>query len=115
MLIEKIPDLINIGINSFKIEGRMRSYQYVSTVVKAYRYVIDNYKNDQKDAIKKGLEILENDFARAKTKYFIIDNKSDDFLISDKQKGSGTGIYLGKIKEVIEDEKRLGKIDKKEN
>jgi putative protease len=42
-MIEHIPELINSGIDSFKIEGRMKSIHYVATVVKAYRQAIDSY------------------------------------------------------------------------
>lgn len=42
-MIEYIPELICSGINSFKIEGRMKSAFYVASVVKAYRAAIDRY------------------------------------------------------------------------
>lgn len=42
-LIEHIPELIEAGISSFKIEGRMKSVFYVATVVSAYRRAIDAY------------------------------------------------------------------------
>ncbi|MPW26311.1 U32 family peptidase [Alkalibaculum sp. M08DMB] len=42
-LIENIPELIKVGVNSFKIEGRMKSVFYVATVVRAYRKSIDEY------------------------------------------------------------------------
>lgn len=42
-MIEYIPQLIAAGIDSFKIEGRMKSVHYVATVVKAYREAIDSY------------------------------------------------------------------------
>lgn len=42
-LIEQIPTLINLGVASFKIEGRMRSLYYLATVVKIYRQIIDEY------------------------------------------------------------------------
>jgi putative protease len=45
-MIEHIPDVINTGVVSLKIEGRMKSSYYVATVVKAYREVIDAYYND---------------------------------------------------------------------
>lgn len=38
-----IPQLIDAGIKSFKIEGRMKSMHYVATIVKAYREAIDGY------------------------------------------------------------------------
>jgi U32 family peptidase len=40
-----IPDMIDIGIRSFKIEGRMRSVYYIATVVSTYRRVIDSCLN----------------------------------------------------------------------
>lgn len=42
-MIEHIPLLVEAGINSLKIEGRMKSIHYVATVVKAYREAIDSY------------------------------------------------------------------------
>lgn len=45
-MIRHIPELVNAGISSFKIEGRMKSSYYVATVVKAYREAIDAYYND---------------------------------------------------------------------
>lgn len=42
-LIEHLPELIDAGISSFKIEGRMKSVFYVATVVSAYRRAIDAY------------------------------------------------------------------------
>jgi putative protease len=45
-MIEHIPELINTGVSSLKIEGRMKSSFYVATVVKAYRDAIDAYYND---------------------------------------------------------------------
>ncbi len=45
-MIEYIPQLIEAGIGSFKIEGRMKSSFYVASVVKAYREAIDLYTRD---------------------------------------------------------------------
>ncbi len=42
-MIEYIPELLELGVSSFKIEGRMKSSFYVSTVVKAYREALDSY------------------------------------------------------------------------
>ena len=43
---EYIPDMINLGVTSFKIEGRMRSSYYIATIVDIYRRIIDEYCND---------------------------------------------------------------------
>ena len=45
-MIEHIPVMINAGVTSLKIEGRMKSSFYVATVVKAYREAIDAYYRD---------------------------------------------------------------------
>ena len=45
-LIEHLPELIGAGIESFKIEGRMKSVFYVATVVGAYRRALDAYAAD---------------------------------------------------------------------
>lgn len=42
-MIEYIPQLVNAGIKSFKIEGRMKSSFYVASIVKSYREAIDEY------------------------------------------------------------------------
>ncbi len=42
-MIEHIKEMIDLGIKSFKIEGRMRSVYYIANVVKTYREAIDNY------------------------------------------------------------------------
>lgn len=42
-MIEHIPELVRSGINSFKIEGRMKSAYYVAAIVKSYRQAIDAY------------------------------------------------------------------------
>ena len=62
-MIEYIPELIESGINSLKIEGRMKTAYYVATVVRAYRMAIDSYYDDPEnwkfnpvwmDELKKG-------------------------------------------------------------
>ena len=45
-MIEHIPELMECGIDSLKIEGRMKSVYYVASVVKAYRQAIDKYMSD---------------------------------------------------------------------
>lgn len=45
-MIEYIPELIDAGIKSFKIEGRVKSSYYVATVIRSYRMAIDEYLRD---------------------------------------------------------------------
>ena len=48
-MLKHIPEMIDMGITSFKIEGRMRSVYYIATVVSTYRKVIDEYLNNPKE------------------------------------------------------------------
>ncbi|MCR5288486.1 MAG: U32 family peptidase [Treponema sp.] len=102
-LIEKIPDLMELGVESFKIEGRMKSAEYVGSVVAAYRYLMDHYKEDKKGSIAAAKRMLANDFARSKTTYWYgFSNvaegveKAGAAILNPNQAG-GTGIYLGVI------------------
>lgn len=63
-MIEHIPDLIESGIDSFKIEGRMKSIHYVATTVNAYRQAIDAYF-DNPDEYKLKAEWLEEIYKAA--------------------------------------------------
>ena len=44
-MVEYLEDMINIGVNSFKVEGRMRSVYYIATVIMCYRKMIDGILN----------------------------------------------------------------------
>ncbi|MEG2351624.1 MAG: U32 family peptidase, partial [Bacilli bacterium] len=48
-MLEVLPEMIDMGIDSFKIEGRMRSSYYIATVVNVYRKAIDAYCNNSKE------------------------------------------------------------------
>ena len=57
-MLEYIEDLINAGIKSFKIEGRVKSSYYVATVIRSYRMAIDQYYKDP-ESYKFNPELLE--------------------------------------------------------
>lgn len=59
-MLEVIPDIIDIGVCSLKVEGRMRSIYYIATVINTYRRAIDDYYNGMLDdkKIKKYLKVL---------------------------------------------------------
>ncbi len=113
-LLERVPDLAAAGIASLKIEGRMKSASYVGAVVSAYRLVVDAVAHNGGDeeqirlSIEKAKEILRNDFARPKTRYFF-DLKKDEAetgaaaTVADwlnPEQDGGTGISLGAILKV---------------
>ena len=105
-LIEKIPDLMDIGVESFKIEGRMKSAEYVGSVVSAYRYLMDHYKEDRKGSIAAAKRMLSTDFARSKTTYWYNFKTNEDGVLNagstilNPNQAGGTGIYLGKIEKI---------------
>jgi putative protease len=105
-LIELVPELADAGVNSFKIEGRMKSAEYVGTVVSAYRRVIDSLdggENELRKAIAEAQLMLKNDFARSKTMYLInekparngVSNNRMDWL--NPAQNGGTGIPMGRL------------------
>ncbi|MDR3145522.1 MAG: U32 family peptidase, partial [Treponema sp.] len=100
-LVRDLPALADAGVNSFKIEGRMKSAEYVGVVVAAYRRVIDALDGDREAGIREGLALLRNDYARKKTRFYFdrsIDrpiDRSIDWLYPDQD--GGTGIALGTI------------------
>lgn len=95
-LVDYVPDLVEMGVDSFKIEGRMKSAEYVGTVVAAYRYLIDNFQADRERALVKAKAMLQADFARRKTVFFV-DGGQDAFIHPDQ--AGGTGIHLGRIRD----------------
>ncbi len=105
-LIDHIPELMSAGIDSFKIEGRMKSAEYVGAVTAAYRFVMDHWQNDKKGALAEGHRILSTDFARSKTDYWYGFNdvasgvKNAGAKILNPNQAGGTGIYLGKISKI---------------
>jgi putative protease len=73
-LIGRAGELAEAGIRSFKIEGRMKSAEYVGAVVSAYRLLIDSLgsgEDERRRALEQARDMLRNDFARQKTEYFI--------------------------------------------
>lgn len=86
-MIEYIPDLINIGIDSFKIEGRMKSLYYIATVVKVYREIIDTYFKD-KENYKFNSE-WKNELEKISHRYY-----TTGFVVPDKEREiTGTSSY----------------------
>lgn len=93
--LEYIPFLINCGVKSFKIEGRMKSPEYVATVTKIYRKYID-LANSNKEYV-----IDENDkkelfqvFNRGMSSSGHLDKEPNKHLI-DKEKPGNQGLFLG--------------------
>lgn len=93
-LAEQVGKLKDIGIAALKIEGRMRSSEYVYRTVKAYRLLIDASENDFNHALKEAKTILSGDMAREKTTCLF---SGRDNSIFQPQKAQCLGNLIGKI------------------
>ena len=96
--IDMLPDLVRAGVKSLKIEGRMKSAEYVASVVEAYRLVLDAPEQTLKDALPAAKEILKFSFGRTPTKGFLASQQPED-IANPWQKG-GTGRYVGQIRSI---------------
>jgi len=93
-LIDYIKQIKETGITSLKIEGRLKSADYVNKTVRAYRLLIDSDETNYEQNLKQAKEILSLDYARQKTT-FNFNNKSADIFEPNKSKN--LGLYLGVI------------------
>lgn len=93
-----IPRLIQAGVKCFKIEGRMKSPEYVATVTRIYRKYIDMVLNNDDFVIdEKDINDLMQVFNRGGFSDGHLDSKHNRNLIF-PEKPSNMGIYLGTIK-----------------
>ena len=96
---EYIPDLIDIGVKSLKIEGRMRSIYYLATVVGAYRKIIDAYYNKTltNEFLDKQKQILSRVANReTSTHYFTKEANYKDQYYTGRSEVSNQD-YLGQV------------------
>ena len=78
-LIKEIPEIIDMGINSIKIEGRLKTEYYIASVVSAYRNSIDDYIKDPSNYdYKKYLNELEKVKTREYTTFYFNDRNNKD-------------------------------------
>ena len=97
-MIEHIPELIDAGIDSFKIEGRMKTALYVATVARTYRRAIDDYLADP-ELYRKNmpwyLDQISNCTYRKFTTGFFFGKPDDDAQIYDSNTYVKEYTYLG--------------------
>ena len=105
-MIEHIPELVNAGIDSFKIEGRMKTALYVAVVSRMYRQAIDDYFEDPQKYIdnipyyKK--EIAKCTYRQFTTGFFFGPTTHDSQIYDNNTYVKGYE-YLGTIHESLED------------
>ena len=104
--IEEIDKIIDTGVLSLKIEGRMKKPEYVATVIKSYRYAIDEYETTKKVNISdETMEDLYTIFNRKFTKGLILGEVGEEVMNSNVP--NNQGLYVGKVVDYNKKAKRL--------
>jgi len=98
--LDHLGKLIELGVHSLKIEGRMKRPEYVYLVTSIYRRAIDNYKRYGKTNItEKDIEDLKKVFNREFTRGFIFNEDNDNFV--NTYRPNHVGIEIGKVLDYI--------------
>ena len=78
-LIKELPEIIDMGVDSLKIEGRLKTEYYLASVINAYRNAIDDYIKEPKNYdYTKYLEELEKVKTRGLTTFYFNDRNNKD-------------------------------------
>lgn len=104
-----IPDLIDIGVRSLKVEGRMRSIYYLATVIGSYRTLIDSYYNNKlTDEVMAGEEKILSRVANREvsTHYFMKEADFSDQYYTGRVEISNQD-YLGQVLEYNRESKLI--------
>lgn len=100
--IDLIPELIEAGVTSFKIEGRLKSPEYVANVVSKYRKAIDEYfEGKQYEPSTEEMRELQQSFSRGFTHGFL--QGTNNKKLVDGTFPKSRGVYLGTVKKVLKD------------
>ncbi|WP_339267474.1 U32 family peptidase [Paenibacillus sp. FSL R5-0470] len=100
--IDLMPELIEAGVTSFKIEGRLKSPEYVANVVSKYRKAIDRYfDGDMSKPSKEEVRELQQSFSRGFTHGFL-DGTNNKKLV-DGTFPKSRGVYLGTVEQILRD------------
>ena len=105
-MIEHIPELMDAGIDSYKIEGRMKTALYVATVARTYRKAID-FCLEGDDVYQAHLEWLKNEISsctyRRFSTGFYFGKPGSESQIYDSNTYISEAVYLGTVSEIKED------------
>lgn len=105
-MIEHIPEMIDAGIDSFKIEGRMKTALYVATVARTYRKAIDDYM-ESPELYRENMEYYKSEIAKCTyrqfTTGFYFGKTDSDSQIYDNNTYIKNYTYIGNVQMVTED------------
>ena len=103
-LVEYLPQLIDAGVNSLKIEGRTKSLYYVSAVAKAYRNAINEILAGNTNDLHKYFIELKKVGNRGYTQGFALGNNNGDSYSYDISKGLAGADFLCEFKNIKTDD-----------
>lgn len=103
-LLEYIPALYDAGVNSLKIEGRMKSVHYVATVTKVYREAIDAFEREGEDFYvrQEWLDELEKISHRPYTEGFSVNKPTEEAQNYGKSSNTNTHDFIGLVEKFDE-------------
>ena len=103
-LIKEIPEIIEMGVNSLKIEGRLKTEYYLASVINTYRTAIDDYLNNPNEYdYTKYLKELEKTKTRGLTTFYFNDRNNKDFQEYEGKQYNLEYEFGGKVIEYSED------------
>ena len=109
-MIEHIPEMIEAGIDSFKIEGRMKTALYVATVARTYRKAIDDYL-ESPEKYRENMEWYKAEIGKCTyrefTTGFYFHKPESDAQIYDSNTYVKNYTYIGTVEEVCGDDSFL--------
>ncbi len=113
-MVEYIPELVEAGIDSLKVEGRMKTALYVATVARAYRRAIDDYF-DSPETYRSGLDWYRAEAAKCTHRQFstgfYFGKPGEESQIYDSSTYVNEYVYLGAVEEVwSEEETQAGRL-----
>ena len=103
-LLKEIPEIIEMGVDSLKIEGRLKTEYYLASVVNAYRNAIDDYmKSPEKYDYTRYLEEIDKVKTRSLTTFYFNDRNNKDFQEFEGKQYNPDYEFGGKIVEYNKD------------
>ncbi len=103
-LIREIPEIVDMGIDSLKIEGRLKTEYYLASVVNAYRNAIDDYiANPETYNADKYLKELEKTKTRGLTTFYFNDRNNKDIQEYEGKQYNPDYEFGGKVIEYSQD------------
>lgn len=102
-LIKELPEIIRMGVDSLKIEGRLKTEYYLATVINTYRHAIDEcYENIENYDYKKYLKELEKTKTRGLTTFYFNDKNNKDFQEYEGKQYNPDYEFGGKVVQIQE-------------